>query len=225
MNPNKLTINIFCDNIFEKIKQNLDNLFKEQKFKVYEKQTIYIINSKYIYQDINDIYNIIFEEDNIDTEKEYIVFDINKIINRKEFNELYSKKNNLYNLHITLIYQDLEGCIRFLYEPDKAYILNKINIELFEEYLQVYYLFNKIRIFNHTHNYNENEKKISFSLNGMIYNRPDREYFIVMNDNYNFNIQVYKLLPNNKRDIMLFGIWMNISSCGKKVISEPFIFN
>jgi len=59
----------------------------------------------------------------------------------------------------------------------------------------------------------------------MIYNRPDREYFIVMNDNYNFNIQVYKLLPNNKRDTMLFGMLMNISSCGKQVISEPFIFN
>ena len=43
-----------------------------------------------------------------------------------------------------------------------------------------------------------------------------------MNDNYNFNIQVYKLDPKNKREKMLFGIWMNVTSGDKNVISEPF---
>jgi hypothetical protein len=63
---------------------------------------------------------------------------------------------------------------------------------------------------------------LKFTLPGRIYNRPDREYLIVMNNNYNFNIQVFKINSKNEKEKMLFGMWMNVSSCGKKISSEPF---
>ena len=136
------------------------------------------------------------------------------IVKNIEFKESY------YDLDIISLKRD-NKYIDFIYKPSPIYIENvdKLNNRILQEYLETYNLFKNIRICNHNNNYNH---RLSFSINGRLYNRPDREYYIVMNDNYNFNIQVYKLDPKNKREKMLFGIWMNVTSGDKNVISEPF---
>lgn len=197
--------------VCSKIKKNLDNLFEYRKFNIHDKQTVYTIKDKYIFEDI-DTCELFFEQD-LNNNNEYIIYNIRSIINKLEFKELY------YNLHI--IKSININSVDFLYKPDVVYIENqhKLNIEIFQEYFETYNLFKNIRIFNHNNNY---DHRLSFSLNGHLYNRPDREYYIVLNNNYNFNIQVYKLDQEHKRERMLFGILMNITSCGKNMISEPF---
>lgn len=216
MNPPSSIIERVYPFICSKIKSSLDNLFESREFNIHEAQTICIIKDLYIYEDV-DTFELFFEDLNDDNE--YIVYNIQSIINKLKFKESY------YNLNIVSTIRD-DNCIEFVYEPDLIYIENKkkISNEIFQEYLETYNLFKNIRILNHNSNsnYNQLSHRLSFSFNGHIYNRPDREYYIVMNNNYNFNIQVYKINYKNKREKMLFGMWMNVSSCGKCVISNPF---
>jgi hypothetical protein len=220
MNPSSSIIKKSHSLICSKIKSSLDNLFKDRKFNIHEAKIVYTMkDSSYIYEDIDT--SELFCEKDLNDDNEYIVYNIRLIINKLQFTELY------YNLNIVLLIRD-DNCIEFIYEPGVVYIENKdrLNNEIFQEYLETYNLFKNIRILNHnscSSNYNQLSHRLSFSLNGHLYNRPDREYYIVMNNNYDFNIQVYKINHNkNRREKMLFGMWMNVSSCGKCVISDPF---
>ena len=213
MNPSSSIIKRVHSLICSKVKNGLDNLFEDGKFNIHKNQIVYILKDSYVYEDTNTC-DLFFEQD-LKSDGEYIVYNIQSVIKNIEFKESY------YNLDIISLRNDHNKYIDFVYKPSIVYIenKNKLNYEIFQEYLETYNLFKNTRIFNHNNNYNH---RLSFSLNGRLYNRPDREYYIVMNDNYNFNIQVYKMNINNKREKMMFGIWMNVTPCGKDVISEPF---
>ena len=202
MNPSSSIIKRVHSIICSKVKDGLDNLFKDRRFNIHENKTVYTFKETFIYEDIDT------------SDGEYIVYNIQSVIKNIEFKESY------YDLDIISLKRD-NKYIDFIYKPSPIYIENvdKLNNRILQEYLETYNLFKNIRICNHNNNYNH---RLSFSINGRLYNRPDREYYIVMNDNYNFNIQVYKLDPKNKREKMLFGIWMNVTSGDKNVISEPF---
>jgi hypothetical protein len=212
MNPSQSIIKKIHSLICSKVKNGLDNLFEDKRFNIHENQIVYTFKESYMYEDAYTS-ELFFEQD-LKSDCEYIVYNIQSVIKNIEFKESY------YDLDIIHSRCD-NKYIDFIYKPSPIYIenVNKLNDRILQEYLETYNLFKNIRICNHNNNYNH---RLSFSINGRLYNRPDREYYIVMNDNYNFNIQVYKLDPKNKREKMIFGIWMNVTSCNKNVISEPF---
>jgi len=215
-NPSSSIVNKFCDLIILKVKNSLDKLFINNQFVIYEKRTILSINNGYVYEDPNT-YLLFLEDDIIKKDEEYLVYTIHSIVSKIEFSELFNLKNKPHGLNILFDFND--EVVDFIYNPDIS-LDGELPKKLFKEYIEVYCLFSHIRIHNHN-NYFPN--RLSFSIPGRIYNRPDREYYIVMNNNYNFNIQVYKLNFENRREEFILGIWMNISDCGKKIISaEPF---
>lgn len=216
----KLLVKQFTELIIDNAKNKLIELFETKKFNFNILHILLQIpKCALIYEDPLTM-KISLTVDDICEEQ--IIHSVKRIIDTVEFYEFFSTKNELFNLKLSL-YEN-NDTFDIQYDPTNILkLLNTVNIstELFQEYIETHYLFTNIFIDNNQKNYfvNNGKPKLLLSLNGKIYNRPDREYYIVIESPEIYNIQVYKLNSNNKREIMLFGIWVDINN---SIISEPF---
>lgn len=195
--------------IIDNVKNKLIDLFENKIFDINTHITLLtILKTNMVYENALTM-EIKFQLEEEIGENEYFIYNINKILSSDEFNKLFNE-TKLFNLTLKII--ETNNTFDIVYDPN--FILpNNINIpnELFEEYIDVYNLFNNLFIVNHKKYYSVNEKlRISLALNGKIYNRPDREYYIVMESSEIYNIHVYKLNSNNKREKQLFIMWIDI---------------
>lgn len=145
-----------------------------------------------------------------DEGEEYFIYNIKRIFDSLEFKELFNK-NKVFDLQLKIIEND--NTFDIVYDQciiiPLPYINNMPN-ELIDEYIETYNLFSNLFLTNHKRALELNDKlKISLSLNGKIYNRPDREYYIVIESSNIYNVHVYKLDINSKREKQLFILWVD----------------
>lgn len=208
--------------INEKLKYYIENNIFDNR---YELKILTLEKKDYIYQHNNFWYEYTKNE-YINGFDELILYNIDTVINL--FQLYQEEKINLYGVDITIVEKDLY--YNFIYKPNTIANIQNIKYvpdDIRDEYIETYNIFKNIDIFNNNiHSYLPiNKAKVTFSINGLIFNKPNREYFVVMNDNNNYNIQVYELNMNKKRKTSILGIFIILDENRKINISEPFFTN
>jgi len=141
---------------------------------------------------------------------EYIVYHVT--------NQLYKGYQfNVFEMKVVLKNHAL------IYEPsyiNRIFPTHPLLQDVETEYQETVRKFSSIDVKNHTTN---SHVKVTMSLQGMLFGKPDREYYLYFYDNFEYTIQVFKIDKNNKRLDMLFGFWIYVVD-GIKQYSVPYGF-
>ncbi len=231
MKPTKSILQFFTNYIFNNIKNNLDTLFSTNEFKLNQKKTILSIPyDTFIYEkpDIIDTNVIIASNYKNLGDDEYFVYTIEDILKNLDINtKLRESKADLYNL--IFVFQKNIITYDILYDPDitipsimESFKMYNLPDDIMEEYIIVGHRFSHMSFHNHTTTMTLHEiPKLTLSISGKLFNKPDIEYYVVFGEGYKrYTVQVYKLLPSGKRSEMLFGVWIDSNT---KHVYEPYI--
>ncbi len=227
MTVTKSILQFFTNYVFKNIKNNLNTLFSTNKFSLHQKTIVLSIPYNTFIYEQPDTKKIIISNDNIQDD-EYFVYTIDDILKKIDINtKLKESKAELYNL--IFIFQKNINTFDILYDPDKtipsiqeSFGMYNLPDDIMEEYIKVGHRFSHMSFHNHSTTTILHEiPKLTLSISGKLFNRPDLEYYVVFGEGYQkYTVQVYSLNPNGRRNEMLFGIWIDANT---KYVYEPYI--
>lgn len=226
--PTSHVCKFFMDYIITSTKNKLNNLFSTNTFDLNNRTLLLSIPYNTIIYEQPDTKKIYIGEPD-DSSDEYIVYTINRIDTLIDISaNLEKTKEDLYNL--VIVFELNNQNYEIVYDPNKtipsilkSFKTNNLPMELMQEYINVAHRFSGMSFHNHANIMAllYEVPKLTLSINGSIFNRPDLEYYIVFGEGYNrYTVQVYKLKSNGRRDEMLFGVWIDAKT---KQVYEPYI--
>lgn len=206
------------DIFYEYISKNIQDILHE-KFK-----TCFDVTQKHIVQKYNLDNNFYITSDHLCcVDKIPKIYENENWFSYKISSLVLSQKYILaYGLYLEILYD--ETTITIIYDPELSFrnFENNMTQDILNEYIQIYILFSNINFIHHCHNYHLAKPKISISIDGIIYNRPDREYYIVFEKAKYYTVQLYKIDSDKKREKMILGVWIDAD---KKKISDPYFID
>lgn len=226
MKPTNYVYKFFIDYIISNTRNKLNNLFSTNNFDLNNRIVLLSIPYNTLIYEHADTKKIFIDEP-INQDDEYIVYTIDDI--NKKYNistKLRESKNNLYNL--VIVCEKTITKYEIVYDPDKtipsilsSFNMNNLPLEILEEYVNVSHRFSSLSFHNHRTTTLSEIPKLTLSMNGSLFNRPDLEYYVVFGEGYQtYTVQVYTLRPNGRRNEMLFGVWINSKT---KCVYNPYI--
>lgn len=229
MKPSQALIKFFTSYIINNIKNKLNTLFSSNNFDISNKTTIVSISSDALIYEQPDTREYILDGQ-ANPEEEYFVYTTSDIlINETAYSILENAKSELYQL-LFIIYRNVcKNTIDIIYDPEKTIpsILESFKMwnlpeNILQEYINVAHRFSGMSFHNHSASRILHDiPKLTLSINGQLFNRPDIEYYVVFGEGYEtYTVQVYTLLSTGRRDEMLFGVWINSKT---KQIFDPYI--
>jgi hypothetical protein len=132
------------------------------------------------------------------------------IVNNSEFVNIFNQKIQKHMFGLTIYMQVTEPFVSFFYQPAHNHPST--------EYLSVCQLFDHLRFYNHSMSFDTIKPCVSISIDGRLYHRPDREYYVVFETSTKYIVHVYEIGPNMKRNKMMFVVCFDTK---ERTVSEP----
>lgn len=217
------SIHSYVDTILlPRIQNNILQFIANQRFSVHKPcEILFIDPNEIVYEDIEtgNISNIPTDEcfmHNVVHLLSHELVLVNDI--------LYQSKDKLFGLVVAI-----DKTCHIVYDPNinvpsiiKSFEGSQIDPDLLDEYIHITHLFSNMSFRNHSAHDVTKIPRFSLSINGVINNRPDREYYVVFGESYSiYTVQVYQLNENKKRTNMIFGFWVDSE---RKIIYDPYTF-
>lgn len=137
---------------------------------------------------------------------------VKDVVHDDKFQAAFDKVNRqTFGLKFGYKFDDIY--VSFWYQPTEDHP-NK-------EYLSVCYIFDHLKFINHSLGFENLRPRVTISINGRLYNRPDREYYVVFETSERYVVHVYQLGADMKRKHMLFAVGFDMK---ERTVSEPQIF-
>lgn len=233
MKPSQAIIKFFTSYIINNLKNKLNTLFSSNNFDITNKTTFVSIPSDALIYEQPDTCKYILGWQATHEElcnDEYFVYKASDIlINETAYSIFENAKSELYQLVFTVYRNICENTIDIIYDPDKtipsiseSFMMRNLSKTILQEYINVAHRFSGMSFQNHSSSRILHDiPKLTLSINGQLFNRPDIEYYVVFGEGYEtYTVQVYTLLSTGRRDEMLFGVWINSKT---KQIFDPYI--
>ncbi len=221
MVPTKNVVEFFINYISSQAKEKLDYLFLVNQFNICTYTTILTIPYDllvYEQPDTNVCSLTTIEND------EYLVYRSSDILSHK-----HAKNVSIHHYQLVLVITENNKTYNMDYDPNKtipsileSFKVNNLPENILQEYIFTCHHFSNMIFHNHSNSRMLYDiPKLTLAINGIIFNRPNIEYYVVFGENYEtYTVQVYTLLPTGRRDEMLFGVWINAKT---KYVFDPYI--
>lgn len=231
MKPSQTVLSSVAYGVVRQAKVHLDSLFCSGKADLSAPFVVlFYPNEKEVYEDAES-YEVNLGND-CSKDKEYYVYRLRTLVETYDLNQLILQKSDeTYQLKLRFVSNPITNRLELIYDPKQTIATVSASFRelhlpehLCKEYLEVAHRFCNMRFHNHDTcgRYLQGIPKLTLSINGCVFNRPDREYYIVFGEGYDtYTVQVFKLSSDSKRESMLYGFWVNATH---KRIYDPYSF-
>lgn len=231
MNPSMNIVNPLVDDILKQAKVSLDNLFCAGKIDLSLPFVVDTFDCNHlVYEDpyTHKVYLDLNEQKG----EEYFVYALSTIFKKFDLNTIImGRYDETYQLKLKLVFNTTTEKFELTYDPTSTmdsvmHVFKDLALKehMLKEFLETTHHFSNMKFHNHNTGgrFMQGIPKLTLSISGCIFNRPNREYYIVFGEGYDtYTVQVYKLKADTRRECMLYGFWVNATA---KKIYDPYVY-